>query len=231
MAQWMARLAIGLAASGALGGVAYRARSIDRGGFAAGVGVGTAVYLGLGWRGFLCLATFFVLGTVATRVGKATKQAHGTRTVRHVLANGLVPASAALAAAAVPTYGPELTAAFAGSLAAATADTLSSEIGRVYGGTPYLLTTLRRVPAGENGGVTVVGSLAGLAGAAVLATVAVLLTLCGSLPAIVVAGVAGNLTDSVFGATLERRGLMSNAGVNLACGVAGALAAAWWVRA
>lgn len=226
--QWIVNLATGIAANIALGGMAYRARSIDGRGLVAGVCVGASVYFGLGWRGFLCLATFFVLGTAATRVGRAVKAAHGPRTARHVLANGSVPACASLAAVAFPGHAVELTAACAGALAAATADTLASELGRVYGGTPYLLTTLRRVPVGENGGVTIFGTLVGLAGATALAAVAVLLGLVGSVVAIAVAGAAGNLVDSAFGATLERRGVMSNAGVNLACTLAGASVAAWW---
>ncbi|MAF10163.1 hypothetical protein CMK11_06890 [Candidatus Poribacteria bacterium] len=225
LSHWLAQGAIGLAVSGALGGVACLVGSIDRRGLAAGVCVGTAVYVGVGWRGFLCLATFFVIGTLATRVGRVDKAPHGARTVRHVLANGAVPAGCALAALLFPNHVEALSGAFAGALAAATADTLSSEIGQVYGGAPYLLTTLRRVPVGENGGVTVVGTGAGLAGAAVLAIVAVSLGVANSMAAVVVAGAVGNVADSALGATLERRGVMSNAGVNVACTVAGAVAA------
>ena len=223
--HWLAQGAIGISVSGALGGAAYLVGSIDRRGLAAGVCVGSAVYVGVGWRGFLCLATFFVVGTLATRVGRSEKAPHGARTVRHVLANGAVPAGCAVAALLFPTHVDALAAAFVGALAAAAADTLSSEIGQVYGGTPYLLTTLRRVPVGENGGVTVVGTLAGLAGAAALAAVAASLGVANSMAVVVVAGAVGNVTDSALGATLERRGVMSNAGVNVACTLAGALAA------
>ena len=226
MPPWAPPVAIGMLASAALGAVAYRARSIDGRGLVAGIVVGTAVYAGAGWRGFLCLATFFVLGTLATRVGRAAKRAHAARTVRHVLANGLTCACMATVALAAPAHAPTALAAFAGALAAATADTLSSEIGQVYGGRPYLLTELRPVPIGENGGVTLLGTLAGLAGAVALATVATTLGITESAVPVVVGGVAGNLVDSVLGATLERRGWLSNAGVNLACTIAGASAAA-----
>ena len=226
MPLWLGRLAVGIVASGALGGVAYRARSIDGHGLAAGTCIGTAVYVGVGWRGFLCLATFFVVGTVATRVGRAEKAAHGARTVRHVLANGAVPACSAVAALLFPTHVEALAAAFAGALAAATADTLSSEIGQVYGGRPYLLSTFRRVPVGDDGGVTVLGTLAGLGGAGAIAIVAMSLDVATPVGVVVLAGAAGNLADSALGATLERRGVMSNAGVNLACTLAGAALAA-----
>jgi uncharacterized protein (TIGR00297 family) len=222
---WILHVATGMVASAALGGVAYRAGSIDAKGLVAGSCVGTAVYAGAGWRGFLCLATFFVLGTLPTRVGRAAKGTHGARTVRHVLANGLVCASAAVVALVALQHAPVILAAFAGALAAATADTLSSEIGQVYGGRPYLLTELRPVPIGENGGVTLVGTLAGLGGATVLALVAVTLGVTTSVVPVMVGGVAGNAVDSVLGATLERSGRLSNAGVNLGCTLAGALVA------
>ena len=226
MPPWVVSVAVGMAASAALGGVAYRARSIDARGVGAGIAVGSAVYVGAGWRGFLCLATFFVLGTLATRVGRAAKGSHGARTAGHVLANGLIPAVAAVVAVTAPEHGPRALAALAGALAAATADTLSSEIGQVYGGRPYLLTEFRPVPVGENGGVTLVGSLAGVGGAAALAAVAVMLGVTGHAAPVVVGGLAGNVVDSVLGATLERRGRMSNAGVNLGCTLAGGLVAA-----
>ncbi len=226
MAPWVLSVATGLVASAALGGVAYRARSIDARGLVAGVCLGTAVYAGAGWRGFLCLATFFLLGTLGTRLGRAAKRAHGPRTVRHVLANGLVAASAAVVALAAPAHAAFALAALAGALAAATADTLSSEIGQVYGGRPYLLTELRPVPVGENGGVTLVGTLAGLAGATALGAVAASLGVVPSAVPVVVGGVLGNVVDSVLGATLERGGRLSNSGVNFACTAAGAAVAA-----
>ena len=56
----------------------------------------------------------------------------------------------------------------AGSFAAATADTLSSELGNVYGRRYYNILTLRPDTRGLNGVVSLEGTSLGLAGTAVL---------------------------------------------------------------
>ena len=102
------------------------------------------------------------------------------------------------------------------ALAEATADTVSSEIGSAFGGTPYLLTTFRRVPAGTDGAVSVMGTAAGLAGAlAVIVAGAWSFSLPAGVAAMAFAGGAGGLLfDSLLGATVERRGWLGNDLVN-----------------
>jgi uncharacterized protein (TIGR00297 family) len=102
------------------------------------------------------------------------------------------------------------------ALAEATADTVSSEIGQAFGGTPILLTTLRQVPPGTDGAITLLGTFAGIAAAAIIAITGIpalgmSLTECALAFA---AGVAGLFFDSLLGATLERRGWLGNDLVN-----------------
>ena len=59
-------------------------------------------------------------------------------------------------------------AAMVAAMAEATADTVSAELGQVLGGTPWMITSLRRVPAGTDGAVSLLGTLAGAVAAAVL---------------------------------------------------------------
>jgi len=83
------------------------------------------------------------------------------------------------------------------------------------------------VPAGEDGGITVGGTVAGALASAVIVMLAVGMSLCGKGGAAIAlaAAVAGNLLDSVLGATIERRGLVTNGIVNFAgTSFAGALA-------
>ena len=104
------------------------------------------------------------------------------------------------------------------ALVEATADTVSSEVGQAFGGIPVMITTLRRVEAGTDGAVTVLGSCAGVLGGAVVALSggwAMRIGLTGAMIALV-AGVCGLFFDSVVGATVERRGWVGNDLVNFA---------------
>lgn len=218
---------LGVLLSVGVGGGAYALRTIDRWGFVAGVPIGVASWVGFGMGGFLVLGTFFVLGAGTTRIGWSVKETYsasqkGRRTARHVLANGFVAGICGLWGAMFPESRDVAGIAFAGALAAATADTLSSEIGAAYGGTPYLPTTLKPVPIGENGGMTVVGTLAGAVGALVVGIVAWQIGVISRAGVVVLGGVGGNFADSLLGATLERRGWIQNAGVNFFCTLVGA---------
>ena len=158
--------------------------------------VGGAVLAGAGWRGFVLLLVFFVSSSALTRGG-------GRRTPVQVWANGGVAAAAALLSLAAPVGA----LACAGALSAATADTWSTEIGGRSGLAPRLITSGRVVPAGTSGGITWLGSLGGLAGAALLGTSAAVLGLASARGAVLVtaAGLLGGLADSALGATLQAR--------------------------
>lgn len=64
---------------------------------------------------------------------------------------------------------------FAASFASKLADTTSSEIGKAYGQTTYLVTTLQRVPRGTEGAVSLEGTAAGVVAAAAVAGLALAL--------------------------------------------------------
>jgi uncharacterized protein (TIGR00297 family) len=104
----------------------------------------------------------------------------------------------------------------------AAADTISSEIGQVFGGQPRMLTTFRAVEPGTDGGVTMIGTVAGFFAAVIVAGVGISAmfadwSLRGKWPLIsIVSGSAalGLLFDSLLGATLEQKGKLNNDAVN-----------------
>ncbi len=106
--------------------------------------------------------------------------------------------------------------ALVAALCEATADTVSSEIGQAFGGTPFLLTTLGRVEAGTDGAVTVLGTVAGILGAAVVAAVGMWAMRMGFRGVGIgfTGGAAGLFFDSLLGATVERKGWLGNDLVN-----------------
>ena len=224
----------GAAITLALAVAAVRLRAIDVSGAIAGVLLGTTIHAFLGWRGLAILAAFVALGTAATRLGYRYKadrglaqEAGGRRGAGHAFANAGVPAVLALFAATTP-HGEIYVAAFAGAFAAAASDTLSSEIGQLRGGRTLLITTWQSVPPGTDGGVSVAGTVAGLAGALAIAVLGGSLGLYPSMAiaGVTVAGLLGSLADSLAGATLERRGLLDNHAVNLLNTLVGGLTAA-----
>ena len=223
-------------------GMAYsvRAGKLTPAAARTGGGLGLLIFLGGGFAGLALLALFFGLGTAASgwrvadkrRLGLAEEN-RGRRTNGQVLANAGVAGLLGLWAWQWPPHAPLAGLMLAGSLVAATADTLASELGNVYGRRYYNILTFRPDTRGLNGVVSLEGTALGLAGTAGLAA-AYCLGL-GWGPAfwwLLVAGTAGNLADSVLGATLERRGTLRNNAVNFLTTLTGALVAGglgWWL--
>lgn len=162
----------------------------------AALAVGAAVTLGAGLGGLALLFLFLLTSSALTPGG-------GRREPVQVAANGGVAALAALLAPLHPAW----KLALAGALAAAAADTWSTEIGVKSSALARLITTGRPVPAGTSGGVTLVGSLGGAAGAALMAFAAAILGVvpAGAAPWIAAGGITGGVADSLLGATLQAR--------------------------
>jgi uncharacterized protein (TIGR00297 family) len=217
-----ARLGVGTVVTLAFAALARWLRGVTLSGAIAGALACLAIYVGAGSWGFLALVAVFALTWLATRFGYECKLRLGTaekregRTASQVLAN--VGIAGFCAAAAATGWNRTLfLAACAAALAEAAADTVSSEIGQVSGETPRLITTLEKVSAGTDGGVSITGSLAGAIAAL---TVSLVFAPANTLdfPFLLVpaaAGFLGMLVDSFLGAWLERRKILGNNFVNL----------------
>jgi uncharacterized protein (TIGR00297 family) len=197
----------------AVAGLAFAAGALTASGAAAAAVVGALCILA-GWEWAALLIVYFVVAVACSRVGADAKGRRtggivakaGRRDAVQVLANGGVfAASSFLGSRASVPVAAVLSAAALGALAAASADTLATEIGTLAGGEPRSVMGWRPVPAGTSGGISVAGSLGMVAGALLVALTARALGLGSPVLAVAVGGVAGALADSLLGASLQER--------------------------
>jgi uncharacterized protein (TIGR00297 family) len=186
----------------------------------------------IGRTALIPLAMLFLLTFFSTRAGKSHKtnaglsERHSGRNAAQVIANLFVaalcvtPVMMIFIHLSIDLFSFEILRMMkvmcVAALAEATADTVSSEIGQAFGGYPVLIVGLRRVEPGTDGAVTLLGSSAGVAAAALVAIAggwAMHLSV-GAISTSFGAGIGGFFFDSLLGATVERRGWIGNDLVN-----------------
>jgi uncharacterized protein (TIGR00297 family) len=201
----------------------YRAKTVTVSGALCGALLGTIVLVCTGWEGWLLLLLTFAAAVLTSRMGLRRKEHLGIAEARggrrgagNAFANTGIAAIAALMAVLTYAHEPALLA-FTAALVAGASDTVASEIGKAWGRRTLLLTTLRPVPPGTDGAMSLEGTLAGIGSAALLALAAFALGLI-TLPltlVVVAAATAGALVESALAAILEHRGVVNNDVLNV----------------
>lgn len=215
----------------------YRIRVVSLSGLLSGYVMGIGIIMTGGWGAFVVIMMFFVLSGLTTKFHYDKKKkrgiaeaAGGARGYKNVFGNGLV---ALFFSALYLIYGgPVFIAAYMGAAASATCDTAGGEIGRLSKTDPFMITTFKRVPAGTDGAISLLGKSAEVAICLILGAIAWAVgvpegALVGwKLMAVtMVGGFIGASMDSYLGATLETsRAWFSNNYTNFFCTVTGALA-------
>ena len=211
----------------AVAAVGLKKRSLSPDGALAAFFVGLVSCACGAWFAAAQLA-FFLSASRLTSFGAQRKLAldgsykpgQGERTAQQVVANGGLPTLLALVYASLDgVAGAPVAAAALAYFATCAGDTWASELGVLSPTPPLLITTLKPVAAGTNGGVSVAGTLASAAGglfvglafalfcAAPPAGVAPPLSPLAALVVGLLSGLAGSLVDSVLGATVQYSGV------------------------
>lgn len=205
-------------------------------GFLHALALGTFLWSTLGWRGWTTAVSYLFLGQFVTKVRFADKERRGLaegrggrRGPENVWGSAATALMCATAAAAASVQGPAFflgvgaslyQLGFVASLATKLADTFASEIGKAYGKTTFLITTLERAEPGTEGAVSLEGTVAAMVGGLILSMYGYSIGLLDSLPAVAVSTTAAFFAtniESLLGATLQgKQGLewVSNEVIN-----------------
>jgi uncharacterized protein (TIGR00297 family) len=225
----------------ALGAVFGRALTPYAGAVAAVFG--TVIVLFVGFPYLALLVLFVAASALATRYRFDEKKRQalqegrsGERGVSNVVAHIVLPTAIAVAGGVAP---PLLSSSatpllFSSALAFGASDTFASEFGVLAGHAKSILSG-RPVPPGTNGGVSQLGQLFAVVGAATTAVVGLLLYWAFHTPlpnpvlfvvTVAVAGFVGCQVDSVLGELFENRGQLSKGSTNFLGMLSAALLAA-----
>ncbi|MDJ0536064.1 MAG: TIGR00297 family protein [Xenococcaceae cyanobacterium MO_207.B15] len=198
--------------------------------------LGVLVWVTLQWQGYLVVVFYFLVGSAVTKIGMAQKEAEGIAEKRsgmrgpeNVWGSALVATICAIATIFVDSPLKELLIlGYVASFATKLSDTTASEVGKAYGQRTFLITTLKPVPRGTEGAISLEGTLAGIVGSIVIAVVgwAVgLINLYSIIICLIAAFIATNI-ESVIGASIQSRFLwLTNEIVNILNTAIGAIVA------
>jgi uncharacterized protein (TIGR00297 family) len=212
-------------------------RGVTNAGAIAGAVSCFILYVGGGPGAFAALVAVFSLAWITTRFGYSRKLKLGIaerregRNASQVVAN-LGVATVCAAIYAVGHGSTVLLLAISAALSEAAADTVSSEVGQAFGDRAWLITNWKSVPAGTNGAVSLIGTLAGSIAAGIVSSVCLLGGLLprSGLAVSIGAAILGMVVDSFLGACLERRCLLNNDSVNFLSTLVAAIASSCLVK-
>jgi len=192
---------------------AWRLGSLSKSG-AVGAAVTGGLIFGFGglpWG--VLLLTFFITSSALSKTYKGRKEGLSEkfskghqRDLGQVLANGGL--GSLLAIVLLLTDGETwVWYAYAGAMAAVNADTWATELGVLNPTNPRLITNWKMVDPGTSGGVSLLGTVSSLVGAALIGSVGVIFSPPGEawriFLAVVIGGLAGSIFDSLLGATIQ----------------------------
>ena len=196
----------------------YKLHCLSKSGALASLAVGVTIAFFGSVNAFFIMTFFVIMSFFATmkdidkKIAMGVQEGNfGERTWKNVMAVAFPPLLITVAHYFLQFDETVYVIAFLTSVVVAGSDTIASEIG-VKDSKAYMITTLKPVPPGTNGGVSRLGTLSSL-GAALLIAVLGWVVMTASLDwAMLIPfafGFFGNILDSLFGTWFENRGLIS----------------------
>ena len=186
--------------------------------------LGTILWGCLSWQGWMSVVIYLLFGSLVTKIGFKFKKAQGIagkRGGRRGPENVWGSAATGLFLAIMTKFNAAnvvmFKVGFAASFAAKLADTFGSEIGKRFGKDTYLITSLKKVDRGTEGGISIEGTLASVLGSIFMAFIMLRLSIISTkyhFIVVVVSGFLATLSKSIIGAKFQNKYKLSNELVN-----------------
>jgi Predicted membrane protein len=196
------------------GFVSFRLKFLSKDGSVAAFLIGSFLFGLGGWKWTLPMLFFFLAGSLGSRLFLKHKSVYNlmyekghTRDAGQVFANGGVGLGIFLIQFLYPN--PLWYLSYLGSLSAVTADTMATELGILSIKDPFSFVQMKRVEKGVSGGVSYLGTFAGLLSGGALGLVALpFADVYRVFPirlivAIAFSGLIGSITDSLIGGSIQ----------------------------
>ena len=186
--------------------------------------LGTILWGCLSWEGWLSVVIYLVLGSLVTKIGYKFKNSIGIaekRGGRRGPENVWGSASTGIFFAILIKLNfidlSLLKIGFAASFAAKLADTFGSEIGKRFGRNTFLITSLKKVKKGTEGGISFEGTLASIIGSFLMTYTMFMLKIISSGKQLIIVALAGfiaTIFESFIGAKFQDKYNLTNEIVN-----------------
>jgi uncharacterized protein (TIGR00297 family) len=178
--------------------------------------LGIGLWSTIGFSGWLYCVAYFILGSLVTKVKMKEKimlsiaeKREGARGPENVWGSAAIAMLCALMSYITPdTHVKALyKLAYVSSISTKLSDTFGSEIGKAYGKNCYLVTSLKKVPRGSEGAVSLEGTIAGIIGSFVMAALGQYLGLINGtrqLISVIIASFVATTIESIIGASFQQ---------------------------
>ena len=177
--------------------------------------LGTILLGSIGWKGWISVSAYLFLGTLVTKIGYKNKASRGIAEARggqrgpeNVWGSAATGCSLALLSCFWPNYLTLFMVGFASSFTAKLSDTFSSEIGKRFGKSTFLITTLKPVAPGTEGAISIEGSVAGFLGSLIMTVVMIHLSIISGISLafiVLLSGFLATFIESYIGAVAQNK--------------------------